>query len=114
MRADVVSHMALDTYDYIFTHNPLGEYGHLDHKFLFETVLLHSSAPMVYTDICLKSNWPSVSVIPPRVRTLFYNCKLTDCDLDLKFYSRCQQRYEEAGVWTWGEPPVDHCGLYVL
>ena len=106
--------MLSEDYDYVFTHNPLGEYGHLDHKFVFETVLHNSRSPILFTDICMQSKWPSVPSIPDRIKNIYYNQHVSSCVLDKALYANYQEKYEKAGVWTWNKPEVDKCNLYLL
>ena len=114
IREQIASKIAEHSYDYIFTHNPIGEYGHLDHKFVFETVLFNSRYPILYTDICLKTNWPSTEHMPHRLKNLYYKNKYKNCVLDDKIYEDCQGEYEKSGVWTWSLPAVKACSLYIL
>ena len=111
---EIVKNMLSEDYDYVFTHNPLGEYGHLDHKFVFETVLHNSRFPILFTDICMQSNWPSVSSIPDKIKNIYYKQHVSSCVLDKALYANYQEKYEKAGVWTWSEPEVDKCNLYLL
>jgi LmbE family N-acetylglucosaminyl deacetylase len=45
--------IATEEPDYIFTHNPMGEYGHGDHRFVFNLVSMFRT-PLLLTDICFK------------------------------------------------------------
>lgn len=114
VRNEIIENMLSEDYDYVFTHNPLGEYGHLDHKFIFETVLFNACSPILYTDICMQSNWPSISNMPHRIKELYYQSHVSCCDLDKELYTHCEKKYEEAGVWTWSQPPIEKCNLYLL
>lgn len=101
--------------DAVFTHNPMGEYGHLDHRMVFDVVQRRGNRPVLYTDICISSNWPSHDEIPPAMRRLYYTRPATgELHLDRERYRRWEQRYRDAGVWTWSRPPVDRARLYWL
>jgi len=101
--------------DAVFTHNPLGEYGHLDHKLLFDIVLRYSRVPVLITDICRKSNWAEQHEIPERIRALYYrDVHAADCRLDRALYDDCERIYRAHDAWTWGRPPIERCTLYTL
>jgi len=38
--------------DYIFTHNPFGEYGHGDHRLVFNILSSFIDVPIVFSDAC--------------------------------------------------------------
>lgn len=107
----LVCNMSIN-HDCIFTHNPIGEYGHMDHKLLFKLVLESNSKPLMYTDICHQSNWHSYSAIPKSIKSIFYQNKIIDCQIDKQIYIKYKTIYKKAGAWTWSMPPVDRCGLY--
>lgn len=86
--------------DFIFTHNPMGEYGHGDHKLLFE--LIASFAGTIrFTDICIKTNdHISYREIPKVFKRYFTNqCYVAQRD-DI-FYDRCQEIYKKYASWSW-------------
>jgi LmbE family N-acetylglucosaminyl deacetylase len=115
MQEDIMSDIDSTECDAIFTHNPLGEYGHLDHKMCFELVLRASKKPVIFSDILLKSNWQSHETIPPLFKKLYYTDVISkDHVLDESYYAYCEQKYRDAGVWTWNKPPVKKCNLYQL
>ena len=37
--------------DFVFTHNPMGEYGHIDHKMIFELMYNRVDKPLLITDL---------------------------------------------------------------
>jgi hypothetical protein len=114
MQEDIVNNIKKFDFDYIFTHNPLGEYGHLDHKMTFDTIFASDiNKPILYTDICFKTNWPSCSKIPERyVKPFYHTCFLDNCSLDINRYSQIENEYRKSGVWTWSFKPVDKCNIY--
>lgn len=105
-------------YDYVFTHNYHGEYGHLDHRLIFDTVFKYSKKPLLITDIIQRNVWDPFTNITEREKRLFYREKIQDCRLDEKMYSFCKEYYENnpygQNCWTWKEPVVKSCGLYLL
>lgn len=69
---DVASRLEGD-HDVVFTHNPVGEYGHADHKLLFDIVISRSNKPVWYTDICVKTGWPGSGEIPKRMWSTWFS-----------------------------------------
>lgn len=101
-------------FDYIFTHNVYGEYGHIDHKMVFDIVTMRVDYPIVFTDICMKTNWPSIEKESRKIRSIYYNNKIQDCKLDKKLYEYCEKEYRDYGVWTWNNSPITECSLYTI
>ena len=103
--------------DFIFTHNPYGEYGHLDHKLIFDQVLRASNKPILYTDIHMElESWPSKSY-NDNIKNLFYNKERLfkkDLELDLINYKKWETEYRSQNVWTWSKAPVEKCNLYKI
>ena len=100
--------------DYVFTHNPFGEYGHLDHKYLFQTVSMLTSKPVVITDICMQSDWTSVNTMSDRYRLIYYSNPVGSAILNRKFYEKVKQSYLLSNTWTWSREPVESCGLFTI
>lgn len=105
-------------FDYIFTHNPHGEYGHCDHRICFDIVHNHTDYSMLITDIVHKKNWPTYAVIPERVKNKYYTNKIKDCKVDMKTYKFCENYYKKnrynQNCWTHNREPWGVCGLYLL
>lgn len=103
--------------NYVFTHNPIGEYGHGSHRLCFEIV---SQSPkverLIFTDICQKSNHRSSKVIPFSVRDAYYQeqFEIEPSQLDRKFYERTKAIYDKHNAWTWNQEPVKTSILYYL
>lgn len=100
--------------DIVFTHNPHGEYGHLDHKLVFDIVFNYSPAPIWYTDICQRSNWPSDIAIKNLEKQLFYKRKVGDYTADDEKLDYCEKEYRAEKVWTWDKSIVRECGVYEI
>lgn len=104
--------------DFIFTHNPMGEYGHGDHRLAFNLVaMLSVKIPILFTDICFYDNCHmSSDAIPAIYQHAFYdnvNNKLGDFELNIGWYSRMVEIYKKHNAWTWdGHGPVHRAGLY--
>ena len=101
--------------DYIFVHNPVGEYGHGSHRLLFELV---SQSEMVQnlliTDICQESNHRSHKMIPGIVWQNHYQHRQGSSKLDRSFYFRCKKIYDDANAWSWSKSVIESCDLYLL
>ena len=105
-------------FDYIFTHNPHGEYGHCDHRICFDIVHNHTNYPLLITDIVHKKNWPTYANIPERVKNKYYNNKIKYCSVDMNIYKFCENYYKQnkynQNCWTHNREPWNECGLYLL
>lgn len=101
-------------YDYVFTHNPFGEYGHLDHKYLFQTTIQLARKPVLITDICMQSDWTNSNELNERMREMYYRLCLGEATLDRNFYDQVKKQYELAKVWTWNQQPTSGCKLFIL
>mgnify|MGYP002877121365 CR=1 FL=1 len=101
--------------DFIFTHNPYGEYGHLDHILLFDLVLKNSKKPILITDMNLPSNWAR-SYAPSKImKKLFYNKEFKkDLNIDYNKYSFIKKEYEKVNSWTWGRETPQSCNLFII
>lgn len=102
------------SHDFVFTHNPFGEYGHLDHKYLFHTTAQLATRPLIVTDICMQSDWSSANAMTDRMRSMYFRECIGDAVLDKAFYARVKQKYELSNVWTWNQEPGGACRLFVL
>lgn len=101
-------------YDAIFTHNPHGEYGHIDHKLIFDIVFNNAKCPIWFTDIFTPSNWTKAKGISGRSRDMFYRKKLGHCVADEELIKKAEKLYRSRKCWTWDQPVVQECGLYEL
>ena len=100
--------------DYVFTHNPYGEYGHLDHKLLFNTTIQVCNSPIVITDIKINSNWPVYENNSDSINRIFYKKPIGKYQLDEKKFLYWKSLYEQAGVWTWKRDISYECSLYEI
>mgnify|MGYP001162781370 FL=1 len=100
--------------DAVFTHNPFGEYGHLDHKLLFDLVLKNSKKHVIITDMMLPSNW-SDPVMNERMGRIYYNNKIkSGCKLNEDLLEFCKKEYEAKNGWTWNRETPKKCNLYKI
>lgn len=102
--------------DYIFTHNPMGEYGHGSHRLLFEIVSQNPKVKnLLFTDICQESNHRSHKEIPDIIWDAYYEFNaVSKHELDEVFYYRCREIYNKHNAWTWNKDPIKFCHLYLL
>lgn len=101
--------------DAIFTHNPYGEYGHIDHLLLFDLIIKNIDKPLLITDIRQNSNWSHVTRKSDRIESMYYHSLMKkDCKLDKILLNFCQLKYESLNAWTWNKPVVDTCNLYKI
>ncbi len=105
--------------DYIFTHNPVGEYGHGSHRLTFELVSQHPKVKdVIFTDICEISNHRSNNTIPRTIIDAYYHSGFTINEneqvLDMAFYERCFNTYQKRRAWTWNKNPIQNCDLYII
>jgi hypothetical protein len=114
LHEEVTAHFLQKDCDFIFTHNPVGEYGHLDHKMVFDIVINNTQKPIMITDICRKSNWPSYERMPERMKKSFYVQFYKSCSLNKIVYEYCERHYQKQKAWTWSMAPVDTCNLYII
>lgn len=115
MQEDVVRNIKTFDYDYIFTHNPWGEYGHLDHKMLFDAIFSSDiSKPVLYTDMLLKINWPCPNTMPSKYLSSFYQHKFSgEHIMDKKLYEKIESSYRKSNTWTWSFAPIEKCNIFV-
>lgn len=102
------------SFDYVLTHNPHGEYGHLAHKFLFSLLLQTARWPLLISDIYLRADWTRVEPTSPRYKETFYRNHIDTVVLDESSYRKVQRFYETRGVWTWSQDPVQMARLYLI
>ena len=86
--------------DILFTHNPMGEYGHSDHKFLFELIYNNFDLPLIITDILVESSHCIYYKNTPKNCRHFYKKKLYDIEPNMDFYKRNSRLYKAIGMWT--------------
>jgi LmbE family N-acetylglucosaminyl deacetylase len=105
-----------DNYDFVFTHNPMGEYGMIDHKMVWELMYSRVDKPLLITDLLqYETHWPSFHEIPKRIWNDFYQNKIGDYDLDVGIYTDCYNIYNNGNAWTyWRTPETEEkkCSLY--
>jgi len=94
----------------LFTHNPIGEYGHPDHIEVFQTVMDVSPNPLYISDLCYEKN------LSDRVRKIFYKgAAIGPFELDTHRWSQAKNKYRASLKWTgWEWPGQMSTRLYQL
>ena len=101
--------------DYVFTHNPYGEYGHMDHKLCFDMVLKNTDKDILITDIHLPSNWSQHYTFSKKMKDLYYHTLVkANIEIDEYLYQRAEQMYRSANSWTRGRETVKKCNLFKI
>lgn len=97
--------------DWVFTHNPWGEYGHFDHQLLYQAVY-QLGCPMITSDILVKS-----LSFPLPNRDIYQSLTATQKDIlpDRAFYEHQAGLFKKARQWTTNKyltKSTDKCVLY--
>lgn len=111
---DVLSHIDPHA-DTIFTHNWMGEYGHLDHILVYYIMLMvrNENIRLMTSDILLQSEeWLSFNQAPLTGHPAYRYRSVTKNDLHL--YDGCKAIYDKYGLWTWNQDPVLKCQTIIL
>lgn len=115
MCKDISCNISKFYYDYIFTHNPVGEYNHIDHILINNIVMNLSFNPKVLiSDMFLESNWSYYSGISKKLKSIYYNNFVSKHILNIDFYNYCKSFYTKEKVWTWNKSPISQCSLYLI
>ena len=101
----------LQDYPIVATHNPWGEYGHLDH-ILCHQIARASGLPILTTDIAESVNWLPIRAWNEFSDPLLENMVDPENHMDREFFNECKSIYTRLGCWTWSRPPVETCGVF--
>jgi hypothetical protein len=80
----------------IFTHNEFGDYGHQDHKLVYD-ILITCKHDLLVSSLTNFSGEPSKKM---HGEIIFH------CNNDLLFYEKCKKIYVDHQCWTWPLPPA--------
>jgi hypothetical protein len=114
LEKDILKAVNKVPFDYLFTHNPHGEYGHLDHIFVFNLLNRANCSPLLISDITMESDWTSISPTSKGFKAAFHRNQVSSVDLDKSFYRKTMRFYETRGVWTWSQDPCSKANLYII
>lgn len=115
------SAIALTKPDFIFTHNPMGEYGHYDHTMIFR--LLYNYFPerrLIISDIMANSTYTVQVREVPRLYKHLYRDQICSVEADHEWYKRNGDIFKKHNLWTANRGlnlpiyPVKPAGLYLL
>jgi len=88
----------------VATHNPWGEYGHIDH-IICHLAARNVSGNVLTTDIADQVNWLPVKRWQPGNLAGF-------SDIDMQLFSDGKAIYDSYNCWTWSRPVIERCGVY--
>lgn len=111
---DILARIKNNSFDWLFTHNPHGEYGHLDHVFLFNLLFRAVNDQLLISDITACSDWTKIETVSARYANAYFSKKIGSVLLDKSFYRKVMRFYETRGVWTWSQNPSCKSSLYLL
>jgi len=114
LEQEILAEVERQSFDFLFTHNPHGEYGHLDHVFLSNLMYRAVERPLLMSDITLQSDWTQVGAKSERYRRTIYSERVGTAELDGSFDRRGMLFYESRGVWTWSQDPNASAGMYLV
>ena len=97
----------MESFDYIYTHNFWGEYGHLDH-IIINNICMSLNYPILISDMFIESNWMPFLEMPIHYKKMF-NVSENNCVLDTDFYNEIKNIYKKSNVWTWSKQPIEKC-----
>lgn len=97
--------------DYIFTHNPWGEYYHPDHMLVFN-IALTLEKRLLFSDAYVPHDWFRDKQAPEKLKSLYLETKVGDFVNDVRQYERHARHYYARRVWTWNRPPLAECTIY--
>lgn len=102
------------SFDYLFTHNPHGEYGHLDHIFISNLLMRAADHPLLISGLSMTSDWTKAPPGSARYDRIYHRNPVGEFALDRSFYRRVMQFYETRDVWTWTLEPAEKTFLYLV
>lgn len=98
--------------DSIVSNNPWGEYGHTDHRYLFQILNEYFPETDYYTtDMVVKINWP-IPEFPEKVLRKFHFAQCGLATLDISMILECIEIYRRYKCWTWDFEIPQSCSLF--
>lgn len=98
----------------VYTHNPYGEYGHPDHKLLYEIACQSEAKWVIVSDMWVRRTFAPWAGISDRTKRTWRRNRLSSCRLDLDWYETGKGHYQKHGAWTWSGEPIEECSLYYV
>jgi len=100
-------------YDYIFTHNMMGEDGNVDHQ-IVHNVAMNVKSRILMTDIFISGGWVPYAAISFNYKKTYFREKEARCEVNLDFYDKCRKIYFGHSAWQSEGDPVLTCNLYLV
>lgn len=97
--------------DQVYTHNPLGEYGHADHQLVWSVCMQSDKRVVFFSDIWIARSWAPWDTVSQRLRSFCFRNVLREVECDVSWYERCKEHYRSRGLWTWGGPDIGKCNI---
>lgn len=86
----------------VFTHNPWGEYGHMDHILLHQ-IACQSGREVWCSDTAIEVDW-----LPIRRKSTGFPLAYRDAEL----FAELRAAYDAKGCWTWSFDVPNECGVF--
>jgi LmbE family N-acetylglucosaminyl deacetylase len=103
------------SYDYVYTHNPYGEYSHPDHVFTWHIVSNIFCKKLLISDLRMSLQWSSpFQALASKSNRFFYSHQLFTSRRDLNFFNWCKSFYDSQNTWTWNYDIPTIAGVYVV
>lgn len=111
---DVLKVIKSKEFDAIFTHNPWGEYGHMDHIIIHNLILHHyyNKKPILFTDTLINLDWMPLCKDLPRITSKFE--RIGSFTNNENLYNDFMQYYKKTKTWTWSVDPVKKANILAL
>jgi LmbE family N-acetylglucosaminyl deacetylase len=102
----VIDEVDKSEWEIVISHNPWGEYGHLDHIRVHNILAQRFPGQLVMCDAMMETEW----TLPDERRKR--SCAATeDVGNIITHYSKCAEFYKGIRAWTWNKPPIESCGI---
>jgi LmbE family N-acetylglucosaminyl deacetylase len=104
--------------DFVFTHNPFGEYGHGDHRLVFNIISSYiENIPIIFSDACQWNKCHlSSGEIPPRIQRAYFTNGLERYRVNHSWFDIHSLIYKNHNAWSWGDDHIvpDRLRLYKI
>ena len=110
--AQILDALSQSKCDAVMTHNPWGEYGHMDHVFLSSLIFANCRKPLYTTDAFIGNNFLPLNPIQSAAKAALAGGLVETPLLDRVWYEECADFYRRDNVWTWTHGPAERVGLY--
>ena len=108
----ILEAVAASDCDAVMTHNPWGEYGHMDHMFLSSLLFANCRKPLYTTDAFVENGFLPLNPAGSVIGGMLAGGLVETPTLERAWYEECAAFYRSANVWSWGHEPHERVGLY--